>query len=176
MAQTRTAGVRALLALAHVLIGPFCAGLVFVASHFGLTGGPLILRPNAEGVHGLSSLLAEYIGLTPIFYAPGFLPALTTGLLTASRVWKTGRCTWLWAATCGAVTSAIFVGAPSLVFVREAARSLQIGYVSAVVVMLGFQAALGFIGTIPVWLATGVLRNRLAAARPAAGPTLAAAV
>jgi hypothetical protein len=172
----RTSGVRTLLVIAHVLVGPFCAGLVFIALHFGFSDGSMLLRPGSGGESPPINLLVDYIKLTPIFYAPGFLPALTTGFLTGSRVQMTGRCNWLRAATYGAAASVILVGAPSLIFVSGAATSWQIGYPATIVAMLAFQAVLGFVGTIPVWLMTGGLRRRLAAARAsdAAMPAAAA--
>jgi hypothetical protein len=175
MAQTRTIGVRSLLAIAHVLIGPFCAGLVFIAFHVAFVSGQMPVRRGDIGLYTPIRLLVDYIKLTPIFYAPGFLPALTTALLTASQVRVAGSCTWLRAATYGAVASVFFVGLPSLVFLRDAARSWEVGYPATVVAMLGFQAMLGFVGTIPAWFATGRLRRRLAEARSPKATTPASA-
>jgi hypothetical protein len=173
MPQRGTVGICIVLVLAHVLMGPFCAGLVFVALHSALTDGPLMLRPAAGGAHTPFSLLMEYVRITPIFYVPGFLPALVTGLLTASQVWIKGRCSWLRAAMYGAVASIVLVGVPPLFFLDGTARSWQIGYPVTIVAMLTLQAVLGFVGTIPVWLVTGFLRRRLAQARNA--PKLVAA-
>jgi hypothetical protein len=170
MARKGKAGPTILLVLAHVLIGPFCVGIMFVAIHTALSGELELLKPIAGRTCGPACLLTKYIKLTPIFYVPGFLPALTTGLLTASQVLIKGRCTWLWAAICGAAASALLVGVPSLLFVKGAAQSWQIGYPATIAAMLAFQAVLGFFGTIPVWLATGRLRRRLAEARLAAAP------
>jgi hypothetical protein len=164
MAQTRTVGIRSLLALAHLLLGPPCAGLVFISLHMA-AGAQQILRSDVGGLLGPFALLVEYIQLTPIFYGPGFLPALTTGLLTASRVWRIGSCSWLWASTCGALASVALVGLPSLFLLPGATQSWKIGYPAATVLMLGFQAVLGFVGTIPVWIATSFLRRKLAARR-----------
>jgi hypothetical protein len=150
---------------AHILIGPFCVGLIFIALHIVFTDRPVLSGSAASGAYNPVRLLVDYIRLSPVFYAPGFLPALITGLLTVSRVWKTGSCSWPRAALYGAATSLVLVGAPSLFFLDGAARSLQIGYPAIVIAMLAFQTVLGFLGTIPVWLATGGLRHRLAKAR-----------
>jgi hypothetical protein len=162
------------LALAHLLLGPPCAGLLFVAALWMSGAGGQSSLDLVGVILNAPRLLVSYVPITPAFYIPGALPALTTGMLTALRVWKTGRCSWVWASTCGAVASVMLVGLPSLLFIDGITKSWRIGYPAAFLLMLAFQATLGFVGTIPVWIATGFLRRRLAAERPAAIVTPAA--
>jgi hypothetical protein len=151
------------LVLAHVLIGPFLVGLMFCAGQWLLDPDFTLLDDRGSMLPPPLDFAVAYLKLSPIFYAPGLAPAIATGLLTAARVRSAGRCGLRWAATYGALTSAILVGMPSLVFTSALVSSHGWPTLPTAAGLVALQGTFGFLGTIPVWFATEGLRRKIAA-------------
>jgi hypothetical protein len=151
------------LVFAHVLIGPFLVGVMFIAGRFVLYGELSLPTEREWPLPPPLAMTAAFLKLSPIFYVPGATPAVATALLTARRVRSSGTCGLWRAAVYGAVTSAVFVGVPSLVFTSSLVTTYDWAVLPTAAGLIALQGAFGFVGTIPVWFATRGLRERIAA-------------
>jgi hypothetical protein len=155
---------RVLLVVAYVLLGPFFASLFLMGAYAISQGMPFPTSGQITTIAGsLPRLAKTYLAMSFLFYVPGLLPALATGLWTGSRLRKTGRCPWWLSAAFGALTSAGFIGLPLLLLAADYAKGTGFGAVTVGVMMVAFQAVTGFLGTIPVWFVTAPIRRRIAA-------------
>jgi hypothetical protein len=142
------------LALSHVLLGPPFAGMAFLGVRWIEDG-----RILSSASFAREGFIVAFLKLTPLFYVPGALPALLTAVLTARRIKVAGDCSLMRSAAYGALTSAAAIGLPSLYFAPALMEGYRVSLIVAATGLVGLQALLGFIGTIPVWLLTGSLRK-----------------
>jgi hypothetical protein len=138
----------------YITCGPFFAFTIYLIAMLALTKDF-----DVRVLHKISLVLL------PIFYIVGLLPAILTAFLTERKISKSGCCLWYQSAGYGALSSALFIGAPFLFFgLVEAIRSGNISVFGPQTYLSGVPVILGFFGTIPVWYLTRARQAKLAAA------------